>query len=79
MSRSNGKHAEENYDNTVLVSSTTRLPYAYIPYTSIADARAKHPDAALYVFEPGVPAGYKIVAFPVLMEKPEEEVEVEDA
>lgn len=78
MAKSNGKK-EENYDNTVRVGSTTSLPYAYIPYTSIADARIKHPDDKLYIYEPGVPAGYKIVALPVQMEKPEEEVEAEDA
>lgn len=72
MSKSNGTK-EEDYTNTVRVGSTLSLPYVYIPYTSIANARIKHPNDKLYVFEPGAPAGYKIVAFPVQMEKPEVE------
>ncbi len=79
MAKSNGK-SEEDYTNVALVAKTTELPYAYIPYTSIANARIKHPTDTLYVFEPGVPAGYKIVAFPIQMEKPkEEEAEADDA
>lgn len=80
MAKSNGK--EEDYTNVVLVAKTTELPYAYIPYHSIENARIKHPNDTLYVFEPGVPAGYKIVAFPIQMHKPEvnqEGVEVSNA
>ena len=72
MAKSNGK-AEENYDNVVMVSSPTALPYKYIPYYSIANARVNHPEDTLYVFEPGKPVGYKIVAFPIQMNKPENE------
>ena len=72
MAKSNGKKPEEDYSNVVMVNKTTELPYTYIPYYTIADARIKHPDAKLYVFEPGQPMGYKIVAFPIHMEKPEE-------
>jgi hypothetical protein len=73
MAKSNGKTPEENYDNVVLVGSTTQLPYTYIPYYNIANARVNHPEDTLYVYEPGVPAGYKIVAFPIQMTKPEVE------
>jgi hypothetical protein len=76
MAKSNGK-AEESYENVVLVAKTTDLPYAYIPYHNIANARVNHPEDTLYVFEPGKPAGYKIVAFPILMTKPEEEANAE--
>ena len=72
MAKSNGKKPEEDYTNTVRVDKTTELPYSYIPYYSIANARVNHPDDKLYVFEPGSPAGYKIVAFPIQMEKPED-------
>lgn len=73
MAKSNGKKPGEDYTNVVLVGSTTQLPYTYIPYYSIANARVNHPDDVLYVFEPGIPAGYKIVAFPIQMEKPKVE------
>ena len=73
MPKSNRNAEDDN--NVVRVSSTLDLPYAYIPYYNIEHARAKHPDAKLYVFEPGAPAGYRIVAFPILMTKPVEDQE----
>lgn len=72
MAKSNGKKAEEDYTNVVVVKTMLELPYSYKPYYTIASARVDHPDDTLYVFEPGKPVGYKIVAFPVQMEKPEE-------
>jgi hypothetical protein len=71
MAKSNGKQEEDN-TNIVRVGSVLSLPYAYIPYHSIANARVNHPEDTLYVFEPGKPVGYKIVAFPILMNKPED-------
>ena len=82
MSRTNGKTEEDVVDgNVVRVGSTLSLPYAYIPYYSVRAAREKaavvgsglDPNKTLYIFEPGVPAGYKIVAYPILMTKPEVE------
>jgi hypothetical protein len=70
MSKSNGSETYD--DDVVVVSKVTELPYAHIPYSSVAAARAKHPDSKLYVYEGKAPAGYKIVAFPILMTKPEE-------
>jgi hypothetical protein len=62
----------ETYDeNVVLVSDPRALPYAHIPFTSVAAARAKHPGSTLYVYEGKAP-GWKIVAYPILMSKPEE-------
>ena len=80
MAKSNG-NGKEDYTNVVRVSKTTELPYTYIPYYNISNARVNHPNDTLYVFEPGSPAGYKIVAFPIQMKKPEvnqEEVEATD-
>ena len=71
MTKSNDK--SENYDGVVRVTKTIELPYTYIPYSSIEAARAMHPNDTLYVFEPGSPAGYKIVAFPIQMTKPRED------
>lgn len=65
----------------IVVTSTTSLPYSYIPYSSVAHARINHPCETLYVYNGKAPAGYQIVAFPVLMKKPEknqEGVEVAD-
>jgi hypothetical protein len=64
---------EEDYTNVVRIDSTTSLPHIFIPYHSVTAARAKHPDGKLYVFEPGVPAGFRIVAFPVFMTKEDAE------
>lgn len=77
MSRSNGSKQEEDYTNVVVVSSTLDLPWSYIPYDSVTDARAAankrdsllDPNKTLYVFEAKY-AGVKIVAYPVQMEKP---------
>ena len=63
---------EEDYTNVALVGATIDLPYIFIPYHSIASARAKHPNDMIYVYE-GHPAGFKIVAFPIFMTKKEAE------
>jgi hypothetical protein len=73
MAKSNGNSTEENYENVVIVAKTTDLPYAYLPYDTIRAARVKYPDEKLYVYEGQAPAGYKIVAVPILMQKPEED------
>ena len=70
MSKSNG--SETHDDNVVVVSKVTELPYAHIPYGSVAAARVKHPHDTLYVYNGKAPAGYQIVAFPILLTKPEE-------
>lgn len=80
MSKTNGKTEDITDENTVRVGSPLGLPYAYIPYYSVRDARERaavegsglDPNKTLYVFEPGVPAGYRIVAYPIQMEKPEQ-------
>lgn len=61
-------------DNVVVVSKITDLPYAYIPFSSFRDARIKYPNAKLYVYEGKSPVGYKIVALPIRIKKPEEDV-----
>lgn len=76
MSQSNGKTEEQA--NVVRVSAPTSLPYTYIPYFSVEAARAaaRRPDSSLdpqktlYVFEAKY-AGVVIVAYPILMTKPE--------
>jgi hypothetical protein len=83
MSKTNGKAEEVVDENVVRVGSPLSLPYAYIPYYSVSDARKKaadknsglDPNKTLYVFEPGVPVGYRIVAYPILMNKPEPETQ----
>jgi hypothetical protein len=76
MSKSNGKRTSEVYDDkVVLVDSPLDLPYSYIPYYSLASARVNHPDDTLYVYEPGAPMGYRIIAFPVTMFKPKPEAD----
>ena len=60
-------------DNVVVVKTTPELPYAYIPFSSYVEARAKYPHAKLYIYEGKAPAGFMIVAYPVLMEKPKED------
>ena len=72
MSRKNG-HAETYDDNVVLVTKVTELPYSYEPFDTYLGARAKYPDAKLYIYEGQAPAGWKIVAKPVQMVKPEED------
>jgi hypothetical protein len=59
----------------ITVTATTRLPYKYIPYDSIERARVNHPCDTLYIYEALAPKGYKIVAFPVVLNKPEDEDE----
>jgi hypothetical protein len=72
MSKVKFSSKEEEYDERVtVVEKTTDLPYSFIPYSTVTQARINHPDDVLYVYE-GQPAGYKIVAFPILMVKPEE-------
>lgn len=73
MSKSKSNGIETYDENVVRVSKPTELPYSYIPYYSVSNARVNHPDDKLYVYEPGVPVGYRIVAFPIQMEKPKEE------
>lgn len=81
MAKSNGTKPKKVDTNWVRVNSPLSLPYLYIPYYSVAEARAKasakdsglDPNKTLYVFEPGVPMGYRIVAYPLQMVKPEEE------
>lgn len=68
----NNDGVEEYDDNIQRVGSPRGLPYSYIPYHSIARARVNHPNDLLYVFEPGSPVGYKIVAYPLQMTKPKE-------
>ncbi len=60
-------------ENVVVVRTTTELPYAYIPFTTYVAARAAHPHAKLYVYEGKAPAGFMIVAYPILMEKPKDD------
>lgn len=82
MSRTNGKTEDVYDENVVVVNKTTDLPFSYIPYGSVNEARAKanakdsglDPTKTLYVYEAEAPAGYKIVAYPVLMTDPEKEV-----
>ncbi len=57
--------------NIIRVGTPKGLPYIYIPFTNIELARQKYPTDTLYLFEPGVPTGYRIVAVPILMNKPE--------
>lgn len=65
------KDRTETYDDNVeIVEKVIHLPYAYVPYSSFRAARAANPDAKLYIFEPGAPVGYKIVALPILMNAP---------
>jgi hypothetical protein len=79
MAKSNGKTEDVYDENVVVVPAPTALPYSYIPYSSVSEARAAaawdnrlDPNKTLYVYEAEAPAGYKIVAYPILMEKPEE-------
>jgi hypothetical protein len=73
MSKANGHRVETYDDNIVLVTKITELPYKYIPFDTFIGARFKHPDSTLYIYEGKAPVGYKIVAFPILLEKPKEE------
>lgn len=80
MSKSNGNTEDTN---VIGVGAPTELPYSFIPYHSVAAARAAanrkdsglDPNKTLYVFEAKY-AGVKIVAYPILMVKPEPEEEV---
>jgi hypothetical protein len=74
MSRVNGKStAADIYDDmVVLVSDPLDLPYRYVSYETVKHARVNHPDDKLYVFEGKYPKGYKIVAFPLVMLRPED-------
>jgi hypothetical protein len=55
------------------VFEMTDLPYVYQPYNSIEAARAKHPCSPIYVFHGKAPKGWKIIAHPVILQKPEKE------
>jgi hypothetical protein len=56
----------------IKVENPKYLPYKYLPYETVERARINHPCDTLYVYEAEAPKGYKIVAFPVLLNKPEE-------
>jgi hypothetical protein len=60
-------------NNVVTVSSPTHLPYSYIPFHTVEQARLVYPDATLYVYVGIAPKGWQIVAYPITMTKPEEE------
>jgi hypothetical protein len=62
-----------NENNVVTVSNPNLLPYSYLPYLTVEQARVKHPVGTLYVYVGIAPKGWQIVAFPVMMEKPEED------
>jgi hypothetical protein len=64
------------------VSKTTELPYIHIPFRSVEAAREKlqlwknsgrnvDPEATLYRYT-GKPEGWQIVAYPIVLVKPEE-------
>lgn len=74
MSKRTNNGVEQYDENVVVVSNITDLPFTYIPYHSYERARVNHPNDVLYIFEGRLP-GYKIVAFPILMNKPEEKVD----
>lgn len=63
------QEVEDN--NVVQVNSTLELPWKYIPYQTLAQARHKHPTDTLYVYV-GQKPGWQIIAFPVVMFEPKE-------
>ena len=59
-------------DEVIIIHDVRQLPYVHIPYHSIEHARSKHPTGTLYHFKSLVKQGWQIVAWPVVMLKPEE-------
>lgn len=56
----------------VVIEDIKQLPYLYIPYPSIAHARAKHPYGEIYHYVSPKKIGWQIIAWPILMTKKEE-------
>jgi hypothetical protein len=80
-SKSNGNTPDVYDENVVVVNKTTELPFAYIPYRRVDEARAAaawdnrlDPNKTLYVYEQEY--GGKIVAYPIHMTDPNKEKEV---
>ena len=78
MSKSNNNE-QVNDSNVEYVTSPKYLPYSYLPFDSYLAARSKHPHAKLIIYQGLAPAGFQIVALPIQMVKPEEEVADEEA
>jgi len=64
--------SEPNND-VVVIHDPRGLPYSYIPYASVAHARANHPVGTIYHFQSQVKAGWQIIAWPIVMNKPKKE------
>ncbi len=70
---------ENNEDDVVIVHDIRQLPYIHIPYSSVAHARTKHPTGTIYHFQSQVKQGWQIIAYPIVMVKPKNEEETQDA
>jgi len=60
-----------NETDVVTINDIRQLPHIYIPYDSVEHARSKHPEGAIYHFKSLVKQGWQIIAWPLVMTKPE--------
>ena len=79
MSKANGTDPVVVDPDVVVVGDPKQLPFVYIPYSTVAHARAKHPVGTIYHFKSEIKQGWQIVAWPIILSKPVKDEDVQAA